>query len=300
MVALTVKILFIAIAIIFIDLLTAPLLDGGLMLQGESYTILSLLLLIFDMIVAFMLLIAHFLTHISQVNVVTADFQSLIGGVMALLLFLFESLMEIVIWMVTLPFKLLSVLLSDKIGLATKVDFFNVIGVYVNFETMTFQLNVSPLPDQKDVFTYIGNIFNEDIPGLSGFQVQMKNVISFTFIPPPAVGVDIFGNAIAPYILHDNNFGFVILMLDRVTTTVFLFGTFEVGINTNTLRRQVDDSGIDYIELSLGGLLDMIIAGLSIDTLTDWIDSVYDTVMPSVVSEAIIMAKELEKVVYYG
>ncbi len=308
MVAITVKILFIAIAIIFIDLLTAPLFpEGGLIIQGESLTLVTLLLLVFDTIIAFLLLIAHALTHLAQSNVVSKDFTLLVSGVMSLFFLLVESVLQIVVWMVTLPFRLISLLLSDKVGLGIKLDLGNgMFGIYVNLETLTFQISISPIPVKKDMFRIIEDTFNikietcipiinECTPINSGFAVQMKNVISFSFLPPPDSSFDILGNTITSYVPHDNNFGFVIVMFDIVSTRVPLLGYFEIGINTNAFKHR----DATYLEISLGGLLDQIVAGLSIDTLAEWIDNVYDTVVPSITSETIIISKELKKVLYY-
>lgn len=306
MAGIALKILFISIVIIFLELLLAPILpEGGIMLQGERYTLLSLIIRLFDILVTFLILIVHLITHIMQVDVAAKDIQLLVDGIAACIFWVVGSFFDIIMHLVALPFMLIGLLIPDR-GLAVDFDFLNldVIGVYVNFETLTFQINISPLPYAGkdnlgwDISSYFNLWFMKPL-GLpllpkSGFFVRMNNVISFSFLPTKD-GLDIFGYSISPYAIHENGLGIVVEMMDFIATKPAVVGLIEIGVNTASL-------GIR--EISLTWILNTIISNLGIITPVKWMENVYSWVIPSpVISQTIIQLIEilkykLEKVVH--
>ena len=291
MVALALKILIATLLLMFFDLLISPFLPvspsgmvGIPIGRGETveyFTLITLLLRLFEILATFLVLIIHAITHILQPEVFNEDVNLLVDGLLALFFWLIGGFVDLLTHLFNLPFIIIGMLMPDR-GLSAKFDVLNVIGVYVNFETMTFQLNVSPLPYDWDISKYFNLWFNlpVDLPS-TGFNVQMKNVISLSLLPTRS-GYDIGGTWISPYLTHNNGVGFAIEMLNFISTNPPAIGYVEIGINTGGLADKKTDPNNTKVEISINWIIDKAISMIAVKTPVRWMDEVYSTVIPAI------------------
>lgn len=289
MAGLGLKIIIAAFLLMFLDLLLSPIYPkGGIPIgmgdQVEYFTLLTLLIRIFEILAAFLVVIIHLITHLLDPDAWTQDIGLLIEGVISLFIWLVAGFISLFLHLLALPFIILDLLLPN-VGLGIKLNILDFGGILIDFRTLTFQIQ-------------IGNFNPFHIP-IAEIDLYIKNTVGFTLLGNEGVPYmkDIFGTNHSWYKSGVGAFGIVLDFKDGFETcfpdVLDIMGCVATHLEQTlegfpSCRGKCTDVGL-IIEtpeklkaISLVDEFNKIIANLGIPNPKEWIDSVYKTLIPAI------------------
>lgn len=320
MVALTLKIIIAALILMFLDLLITSYFGGFVTLQGEEFTLLTLLIRLFEILAAFLVLIIHFFTHILQLDVAMQDIQLLIDGIFSVFLWVIGSLIDLLMHVVRIPFIFLTDLLS--------LD-----GIYINFglegaiegaeegEADTWAISLGSLLIDLRHLTIVVSVPKIHLDIL-GIFLEFENTIAFSFLGVEAQYIKVLNLNITEVLQSEGqelikNYRYPSIHATRLNEFMSIFISLEdyawtepgvditiPFIEVTIVKAEVYLQVPPFIEfpitfplsandpdISMQGLIQGIIDGLGIPTPVEWMESVYSSVIPAVGSPTTILTE---------
>lgn len=327
MVALSLKIIIAAFLLMFLDLLIAPWLPKGGIPIGiypnvEYFTLITLLIRIFEILAAFIVLIIHAITHLLAVvngeSVFINDIALLIEGVISLFLWLVSGFLTLFLHMLSLPFVILDMLFPDM-GWGIKLDIGDITagilgkegriglgGVLIDLRTLTFQIQIGELNPLS----------------LLGIDIYVSNTIGFSLLGNEGLtNLKLIGGSTASwYKTGVGAFGIIIDFKDGIYTCFPDLGLILECISENipapwqilTEGRLRDpfkcidparsdfkcipislilETPSDWKVLNLVDMFNNLIAGLGFPTPKVWIEKVYSHVIPALGSQSTFLTE---------
>jgi hypothetical protein len=295
------KIFLIAMVMVFVDLIIQQI-------TGGDYGIIAIAFFLIRVISAFLVVIVHGLTHWDAID---DDILLLITGIMSLLIWLGDSLIEVLFDLWEIIPRIIGeglASLSPPLGMGIKIDIKELTGVpiggiLIDFRTITFQIT-------------IGDVDGLDIMGI---KFYVKNVIGFSLFGNqdyPQMRL-ITGGLVDWYKTGVGRFGIVLDFKDGAETC--LPDLVEIGLciseNLPPFRnplncidpssdkfRCVDVSLIietpeDLKVINLIAFIQDILAALPFPSLSEWTDQVFNDLLPaiSLINIQLIIWSKLEE-----
>jgi len=309
MVALALKIIIVAFLLMFIDLLLSPIYPKGGIPIGfgddvEYFTLITLLLRLFELLAAFLVLIVHFITHIFDPEAVGKDVALLLEGLVSIFLWVVGGFIQLFLHLLSLPFLILDMLFPD-LGFGVKLDIGNFTddllgirvglgGILIDFRTLTFQVQIGELDPFSilGVDLYVSNTIGFSLLGNRDYN-QMKTVTG--------VMMDWYKSDVGAFgIVIDFKDGFYTCFPDVPQLIINIAQC--ISENLPPLRNPLDcldvnkklkyipcidirvilETPDDWKVLNLLDRFNEMIIGLGVPTPVEWIDNVYDWVIPAI------------------
>lgn len=301
------KIFFIALIIVFLDLLIQGLFNVGnqIVVQNMEFTLIGLVLLIFELVATFLLIIVHAITHIFDVNLVIQDLYLMLYGFLAIIFFFIGGSTELILHFFRLPFNAFFNFIGKDFGTGIWLSIPFIFDLQLDLKTLSFVL-------------FFPNIYEVGLE-IAGVELKLtvRNAIGFSFF-----GYDDYmklylvgwsatndfglGNiAYSPYFLINNVEPIAFLLHPEV----YFLGAIEIkGSVTIPFTDIKIGAGVDeeikwempypkeFESFSFITILDSIIESIGIQKLDEWIDSVYKEIAPDLSPDVSVMLLELVKV----
>lgn len=290
MVSLLLKIILIAIGIVFLDMILQQAFTGAILVGEEEYTFLEIILLLLEFIAAFLIIIVHLITHFFDLNVWTQDISLMFNGIVSLLMWLIRSSISLIFHLITLPLVILFNFLPAS-GFYINLWFFG--WILIDFKTLSFIVSIGNL-DGANFFGVIVEIQN--IIGFSLLGTPVGNGFFETYTPLWVL--DITGSTGAElgnvYWFDLNEWAnmdlskFISLGIyldDRVWTCPF--NPLGDCLYASIPPSQLIPMPLKLPVLSLETTIDVIIDMMNIPTPREWIDGVYKAVAPELAGAGI-------------
>lgn len=311
MVGLALKIIIAAFILMFLDLLITTMLGGQIELQGEYFTLITLLIRLFEILAAFLVLIVHLLTHILDPDAITQDISLLIEGISSVFMWIVGSLIDLIIHMVRIPFAILTDLIS--------LD-----GIFIEFglsgtEDEGWALSLGSLLIDLRHLTIVVVVPNIKLD-IAGVNLIFRNTIAFSFLGVDNATIKVMAIDVAelarsggesiikkvsvPSSYRLDEFMSIFISLEDYAWT-------KPGIKVTIPILEVTLLDVDaYLQvppfikfpitfplsatdpdISMQGLIQGIIDGLGIPTPVEWMDNVYSSVIPALGSPSTILTE---------
>ncbi len=244
------KVLVVAMVIMFIDAIIQDL-TGGILLQDDTYTLVELIFLLIELVLTFMAVIIHAITHLNDVG---SDIVILITGLMSLIMFVFGSVIDLLLHFIRMPFEWIGSMVTS---FGFYIDLWAFGNIIIDFKSLSWAITLPSINE--------ANIWG------SGVWIVMENTIGFSLLgasdlTPSLISLDItnlgsLGESVTKE-LPSGLSGFISI---DISMNDYIFGS-PIGIGDTYIG--IVDTGINA---SLEGLFRALVDSLAIPKLVDWI-----------------------------
>lgn len=291
-----IKVVAICMGIVFLDVIIQIITGGGLVLQGERYTVVQLITLFLQLIATFLGIIVHAITHPYQIG---NDILLIITGLLAVLWFIIESVVDLFLHFIRLPFEFIgSALASQGVPFGLEIDLWAIGSLFIDFRTLSFGVTIPNVHiELLGVYADFENTIIISILGTSSdtfFLASLSVTDVFTAGDILAVASTKYKTVPANF----NNFIAISIFVEDVLWSQPPTGYVSIP-PTQLIEMPVEATG------NLGQFLEDLISMINIPSLRDWISEAWETlgltVEPTTASLIHLIQNvefDLQKVIY--
>lgn len=239
-----------AMVIAFVDALWQGITGGGILLQGDKYSFIQLIMLFIRVIVTFLALILHAITHLNQLP---QDLDLLIKGFLAILWFIVGSIIDLLLHFIRLPFELIG---SWTTTFGFYIDLWAFGYIIIDFRSLSIVVTVPNIDtDLAGVYIVCKNTIGFSLLGASDLTPSLYSLSVTNLTGLGETVTKSLPSGLNEFISIDFN------MEDYIWTKPLLAPKILIGL---------ENVGVSA---SLEGLFRLIVDGLGIPKLAEWTDS---------------------------